>query len=116
MKVNWIEYKGKRIIFSDYRGLNNEEMIDQFNYETNIILGEKDVLYLGDFSNSNIGPDFVKLVNETGKKTKNMVKKSAIIGITGLQPILMNLFKEITGFKIKSFNEITKAKEYLIKD
>jgi hypothetical protein len=114
MKVSWIDYKGKRILFSDYQGLDNEEMIAQFKYETSIILKEKEVLYLGDFHNSTISPDFMKMLNETGKQTQSIIKKSAVVGITGLKSILMNSFNMISGVKAKSFDEITKAKEYLV--
>lgn len=115
MKVSWIEYKGKRILFSDYSGCTVEQMISQLKTETNMILQENgNVLYLADFTNTVISPDYMKAVNEAGKKTKSIVNKSALVGISGMKAMLMNTFNMITGLKARAFSDLILAKEYLI--
>lgn len=114
MNVNWVEYKGKKILYSDFKGLNSSEMLNQLRYETDLICQDnREILYLADFTDTTISVEFMKAGNSAGQKTKKFVKRSAIIGVTGLKPMLLNTFNKVTGIEARAFHDIVKAKEYL---
>ena len=67
--ILWIDFNGSKILFSDYKGLDPDEMINQLKEETEILLKQDSpVLYMADFSNVIISPNFMKIVSEDGKK------------------------------------------------
>jgi hypothetical protein len=115
MKVNWIYHKNKRILYSDYRGMDTDTMITQLKHEADIILKEpSDVLYMANFENTVIAPQFMKVANELGKTTEKKVTKSSIIGITGLKGVLLNSYNLFTGSKMRAFKDENAAKDYLV--
>lgn len=117
MKIEWITYKGFQILYSDYSGLSESEMISQMQEETRIILENKGcILYLANFTNTFISSDFTQAISADGKKTRRYIKKSAVVGITGIRSILLNAFIRISGIKAKAIDDLDKAKEYLVKD
>ena len=116
MKIEWINYKGKRILKVDYKGLNEQEMIKQLEYGTSLILKEPDkILYLGDFSNTVVSPAFMEKANAFGKETDKKLLKGAIIGVSGMKSVLLNAYNMLTGSKMKALSGETEALEYLVK-
>jgi hypothetical protein len=114
MKANFISHKSKRILYVDYRGLNTSEMLDQLEYESNLILKEAEpVLYLANFENTVVASDFMNRANELGKKTEKKTAKSAVVGVSGMKKVLMNTYSLFTGSKMKAFNTEEEAKDYL---
>ena len=115
MKIEWINYKGMQILFSDYKGLSSEEMIKHLKKETQMILQQKEpILYMADFTSTIFTTEFMHAVNEDGKLTKRLVKKSALVGITGMKAVMLNTFNMITGIKARAFDNEYKAKDYLV--
>lgn len=115
MKIQWIEYKEAKILYSDYRTLNPNEMIAQLQQETRLILQQKEpILYLANVTNTVISSEFMKEVNKDGRLTRTHVKKSAIIGVIGLKAIMLNTFNMITGIQARAFTDEIDAKEYLV--
>ena len=116
MRVNWIIFNGKKILYSDYRNLKPDEMLKQLDEETKIILNSPgNVLYLGNFENTTITSEFMTKGKQVGKSTKHLVDKSAFVGITGLKSMLQNAFSMFTGIQAKAFSNENDAKDYLIK-
>jgi len=111
----WITYKGKRILYSDYRGMNTEQMIAQLREEANMIMNEPGkVLNLSNFEGTVIAPEFMKVANELGKTTEKKIEKSAVVGVTGVKAVLLNSYNMITGGNIRAFKDEESAKEYLV--
>ena len=116
-KIEWINFKGKEILFNDRNGFNSEEIIASVDaaYELIINSNKKDILYLVDSSNNFIIPDVKDHIKKTGKKLNPYLKKSAVVGITGSQKILINILSSFARLNIKIFNDIDSAKEWLVK-
>ncbi|MBN1181329.1 MAG: hypothetical protein JXB49_03510 [Bacteroidales bacterium] len=116
MPVSWIDYKGRKILYADYRGLKTEDAMLQ-NLRTEADFYAKSnfkILSLNDYRDSVVSNNFMNKVTELGKATKDKTDKAAVLGITGLKKILINGYASFTGQHVKVFeNEIT-AKEYLV--
>ncbi len=111
----WITYKGKKILYSDYRGMNNEQMMAQLREEANMIMNEPGkILNLSNFEGTVVTPEFMKLANELGKTTEKKIEKSAVVGVTGIKAVLLNTYNMVTGGNLRAFKDEESAKEFLI--
>ncbi len=116
MAVNWIEYKGKEILFIDYRGLRWEKQLEMLELAEKIILERKEgVLILVDTTDAATSPEFMARMKEGGKRIKLFVEKQAVVGIKGLKGILLDAYNRITGSTLRAFPTQEKAKEWLVK-
>jgi hypothetical protein len=115
MKIKWINHKGKRILYIDYSGLSDKEMIQQLDEGSAMMLKEKDpILYFGNFSNTIITNEFMNKANVWGKETKAKTEKMAVVGLTsGVRSILLNTYNMLTGAKMKVFSTEQEALDYL---
>jgi beta-galactosidase GanA len=116
MNVSWITHKNKKILYVDYRELNEEEMLKQLDYESELIMQQPEpILYLGDFTNTIATTNFMNKANDWGKKTEKNTARSAVLGINGMKSVLLNMYNLFTGARMRSFNNMEEAKEYLVK-
>jgi hypothetical protein len=113
-----ISYKGKEILFTDFKGTKSEkEMIDILEKGAQILLKKGNpMLLLTDLTGAYVLPDFMKKAKELGKSTKSLTLKEAIVGIKGPKKTLLNLYNIFTGIAAKAFNTEEEAKEYLTRD
>jgi len=115
MKIKWINHKGKRILYADYSGLSEQDMIKQLDEGSAMLLKEKDsILYFGNFNNTVFTSEFMNKANQWGKDTNHKFSKMAIIGVaTGIRSILLNSYNKLTGSKMKVFTSEQEALDYL---
>ena len=120
MKSKWIEYKGKKIFYQDFSNnfFNEKATIDELNEVQAVILGEaeKSALVLTNFSNTEISSTVIPLLNEASKKTQSHIRKTAVIGVSGIKRTLGDLLSRITGQPLMYFSNETEAKEWLTKE
>ena len=118
MDVKWIEHKGRRILYVDYRGAKNEEEMLSVLYKSNEEekASSEKVTVLANFENTYASSKYMDEVNRLGKEvTKNIVDKTALIGIVGIKKILVNSFIRFTGDNnLKIFDNEDNAKEWLV--
>jgi hypothetical protein len=111
-----MNYKGKKILSVDYKGLNEDEMIKLLEEESALIIkGKENILYFGDFTNTVLTTKFVNRATELGKITEKLTTRGALVGITGMKAVLLNTYNMFTGAKMKAFAHEAEAKEYLVK-
>ena len=116
MSVSWIEYKGKEILFIDYRGLGLEESLETLDQAEEVIVGRKDkILILVDTRDAYTSAEFMARLKESGKEIAPKMEKQAIVGITGLKAILLDAYNRFTGSALKPFSIQEEAKEWLVK-
>jgi hypothetical protein len=119
MEVKWIEFKGKKIVYSDFRGAKDEnDMIETLKYQfefERIIIG-KNFLRLTNFENTFVTQKFLDEIKRLGKELMKEKKvKSAIIGIVGIKKIFVSAYIKFTGDEnIKTFNNEEDAKNWLV--
>ena len=117
--ISWIEYKGFRILYTDY-GSSHEENVrlleEQGTYEEN----DPDILIISDYNGTSASQEYMQKVKEYGKKfrrNKDTNVKNAVLGISGVKKTLFEsyLFFTYDGHT-RLFNNETEAKEWLISD
>jgi hypothetical protein len=115
-RVYWIEHKGKKILFADYKDIDLEEIEDvlkklQIEYEPH---PQKSVLDMTDVTNANYDRKTWKTFNEYGKLAEPYIKASAVVGITKPQKIMLKAYQVVTRQKVKAFDSFEEAKNWLV--
>ena len=116
-RCEYITYKGKRLLFANYTGLNGKELLTIIQEATRMMLADQsgELLFLGDFSNTHVDDEIMKfLQNEESKRAAKNAKKIAVTGIVGIKKIFYNLYNAVHGGKAHAFDTLDQAKEYLI--
>lgn len=112
-----IDYKGKEILYLDYRGLNEKQMIQSLNEATERTLQDnKKRLLLTNVTGTYIWPDFFAKAKENGKRTKHLTMKSAIVGAKGAKKALLKFYNLFVGCEMKPFVDEKSAKKWLVKE
>ncbi|MFN8672327.1 MAG: hypothetical protein U0457_09670 [Candidatus Sericytochromatia bacterium] len=118
MPISWIEYKNKKIVYSDYRNQKGEEAIKTLYEERDFFLKLKDgdkVLVLSDFRGAYGSNEFMEISKKLGKEVfAPKTIKSAILGIEGVKKVLLKAYVFFTGENLKPFDSEELAKEWLI--
>jgi hypothetical protein len=118
--ARFIEYKGKEIYFVDYTHLKTPEEFlavikgtNAFREETKA-KGKRNILMLVDVTGSYVYGEALDALKRSGKITKEITKKEAIVGITGAKKILLQIMQVFTGMQLRPFATLNEAKEWLI--
>lgn len=120
MKSKWTEYKGKKIFYQDFANLfyNVGAVRQELSEVQNVVLGEPEdsVLVISDFTNTEITGDLMPILNESSRATKTHVRKTAVLGVTGIKRTFGDLLSRITGQALSYFDNQTEAMEWLTKE
>jgi hypothetical protein len=121
MPVSYIQYKGKTILYVDYRNMTGDQ-----TKEAIAILEEEARemrtwthrgLILTDFRNAKASQEYMAHAKKLGKEVfAEKIQKSAALGITGVKNILLQAYNAFSKDKIVPFDSEEEAKEWLIKD
>jgi hypothetical protein len=112
-----ITYKGHEIIFFDYSGLRGKELLEQLQVNTRLVLDapHNNLLTLSDFRNTYADEELVAYLKcEESKAAAQKTRKKAVLGITGLKKMFLNMYNTFTGVGARAFDNEDAAKEYLI--
>ncbi len=115
-RMTWEDYKGKEILIDDYSGLRATEMAELIPAITHLTFetGKKDILLIVDVSNAFANKEAVAQFGESGNISKHLLTKTAVLGISGVKKILLNVVNRLTSLDAKPFDSAEEAKEYLI--
>ena len=120
MKSCWKEYKGHRILYSDYGGLGTdvEALVREVAGSEKLNLSEPDgsVLNLVNVEGSVGTPEGVEILKKSAIDTKHKTKRIAVLGVTGLKQFLAQGIARMSGQTIRYFDSEEQALEWLIKD
>lgn len=118
MSVKWVEHKGKRILYVDFRNLDEEGMIAQLDVLAKEIANARGELrVLNNFEGTSATAKFMSHAKQTGKeKVGTKVAKSAAVGITGVKEVLLVGYNRFTGRNLESFKTEAQALDWLAKD
>lgn len=130
-RVKFIDYKGRKILYLDFSDAMSEEVLDTIEKIEEVITAqpEHSILLLSNAKNARFNLRVIEVLKDLTKKTRNYVKKGAVVGIEGLQAIIYDALvkfwksmapslKEIEEARGLSqrFDDIDDAKEYLVED
>lgn len=115
-RMEWLTYKGKEILYDDYRNLQANEFPPLVNAIYNLTLetGKKNLLIIVDVTDSYANKEAVEAFNIAAKDSKEITSKTAVLGITGLKKIFLNVVNKFSNIGAKPFDSIEEAKEWLI--
>ena len=120
MNVSWIEYKGKKILFSDYEGCKtSEEMISILHQEADILKNQiGKTLVMANYEKSFGSVEYMKEIKEIGNEVlKEKIEKTATLGITGVKEAFFKSYVFFTKQKsIRLFPDKISAMEWLISE
>ncbi len=117
--ASFIEHKGREIYFIDYSHIKTTEAFLEVIKGTNAFRekvkasGRKDILMLVDVTGSYVYGEVMEALKRSGKATKPITRKEAVVGITGAKKTLLSIFRLFTGLQLRPFNTIDEAKEWL---
>jgi hypothetical protein len=120
MRSTWIEYKGKKIFYQDFSKLfyNSAAVKEELAAVQEIVQAQpkNSVLALTDMRDTNISADLLPAMNAASSATKAFVRKTAVLGVTGIKRKLADLLSALTGQPLKYFDDIETAKHWLAQD
>jgi len=118
MSVKYIQYKGKKILYVDYSNMTGDQAIATLYEEAEIVkTWTQKGLVLNDFRNSKATTDFMSHAKKLGKEVfAGMTHKTAAIGLTGIQMVLLQAYNAFSTDKLVPFATEEEAKEWLAED
>jgi len=118
MSATWIEYKGKKIIYGDYRKLKGKELMAVIDDEVRLALSVKGkVLILDDFTGCVADSAFMEHLKKVGKEIiEPKTEKCAVLGVEGVKNVLLKAYNWFTGAGAhqRLFTSEREAKEWLV--
>ena len=120
MALTIIEHKGKQIYYNDWRNIANPEdfkpKIEAGNENTIQLInqGKTNILTLTDITNSFIFGETVQMLKEASKLANPITEKSATVGLSSVKKLILNGINVFSGAKVKAFDTIEQAKDWLI--
>ena len=118
MKSHWTTHKGKRIFIADYSHLNVEELKAEVAEVEKILCSQPNdsVMCLADVSGTYGTPDTMKVIKGITAKTKFHVHKRAVVGIVGVQKVLLKAINQFSGQETVPFNNYESALDWLVQE
>ena len=120
MRSKWIEHKGRTIFYQDFAKhfYNSAAVKAELAEVQKIVIAESQnsVLVLSDMRDTNIGSDLLPAMNAASAATKNHIRKTAVLGVTGMKRKLADLLTALTGQPLKYFDDIESAKDWLVEE
>lgn len=117
MKSKWVEHNGKKIFFQDFANyFYNAEAVKKELEEVQAIVKAEPpntVLVLSDFRNTYISRELLPILNSASAATKEHVKRTAVLGVTGVKRTLADMLTKLTGQSLKYFDEELEARDWL---
>jgi hypothetical protein len=113
----WLQYKGKRILYMDIATPSNEELIDITERVKKVIVNEspESVLCLVDVNGGKFNNDISRTIKEFAKFCDPYIKVSASIGVEGLMKLIHNAIIMFTGNKsLVTKNSKEEALDWLV--
>jgi hypothetical protein len=114
-RVRFIEHKGKTILFIDFSDSSPEDAFEVIGVAKTVIAKQapSSLLTLTNTHNARFNSKIRNAMTEYVRHNKPFVKAAAIIGVTGLQEIIFSGILKLTKRKIRLFNDIEEAKDWL---
>lgn len=113
--VQFTEHRGKRILYIDVSGCGIEEISTAMGEAAEVIRSQPEgsVLTMTNVAGARYSKALIKSVKDFVVGNKPYVKKAAVVGVEGLQRIVLDGIRASTGREFETFDNVEEAKEYL---
>jgi hypothetical protein len=118
-RINFNQYKGKSILFVDFTNLRpGDEFLETVNEVQKLIARQppNSVLAVFDATNARYDIEVVARMKTFVKANTRYIRKSAVVGISGLMLIALNALSNVSGRKFPVFETQQAALDYLVAD
>jgi len=117
----FLPHKGKRILYVDFTEftLERKDIGLAAIAEAQKIVGMQlpgSVLMITNVKDSAFDKDVVRAIRAFVDHNKTYVRRSAILGIKGLQLPLFNALNKLSGRKMVAFNSLMEARDWVVND
>ncbi len=116
--VQLINYKGKPIIFADYKGCEDEDEMIQILYKmrNQVIAFGKEYYQLSDITGCYLTPKYMEELKKIAKTTPQTAVKRATVGIESFsKKILLKMYNLLINKNgIQPFDNLQSAKDWLV--
>lgn len=116
MSVEWIAYKSQNILYVNFRGMKEAQLLDTLEraYRTVAVL-PSNILLLSNVEDVMISRNFMDRAKEYSRPHDECkIKKSAVVGINPLKAVLLQGYNRDTGSNMRSFDTEEQAKDWLV--
>ena len=117
MGVDWIEHKGKKILYSDFSNIRSPEISTEqlYTMEKKFRESREKVRHLLNFENTAVSPEFMEAAKKVGLGLMPDAVKNAFVRISPLKTVLLKGFLFFTNGteKTKVFESVDEAKDWL---
>ena len=118
MQSCWMTHKGARIIYLDISkfGSDFESVKAEIDAVHSIILKQplNSVSELVNVQDTLVSRKLAELFKKNSETSKHHIRKAAVIGVTKLTSIIVQAIIYFSGLNIKTFDDIEKAKDWLV--
>jgi hypothetical protein len=115
-----INYKGKNILcldVSDLKLADKKEFSQHVTYAREIIQSRppKSLLLITNVSNTGFDTEVAAVMGEYASHNTPFVKASAVVGVSGVQKVVLTAIKALTGRDFYITDSMEEAQEWLIR-
>ncbi len=116
--VKWIDYKGKKILVGNLENIGPKEWHEANRQYEEIMKEQKEnsILALVKTENSRFDAETISGLKERSKKDAPYIKKTAVMGISGLKKVMFSAVMQYSGRNAKLFENEQEAMDWLVSD
>lgn len=116
MSIKWIEHKGRHILYSDYRGLSPQQMLEQLELAAQMLeAAPGQSLTLVNYEGVSATREYMNRVKQLGQEVfARKTAKQAILGITGIKVVFHYAYMRARGEGVALFRTEAEALEWLV--
>ncbi len=122
-RIQWIEHKGKKILYIDYSNLHcsvpeqKVEVLEVMRQVRKVFeaITEK-TLFISDVTDAVPDKDALDGLKDLASfaNTKQIVARECVVGMSSMQKVLMNVINFVSKAKLTMFDSVEEAKDWLV--
>jgi hypothetical protein len=113
MALEWLEERGQKILYVDYRGQSEPQMLEQLERVVVTLRNAGGTPFIVDITNGAVGSKFMARAKEVGPELERLAPKQAIVGVDGIKAILLKAYNAVVGGRMRPFPSVADAVAYL---
>ena len=115
--IRFVQHGGQRVLVVDFERCSPEEFLRRIGIAKRIIASEPpaSVRLLTLCSEAHFNRDVSEAMKRYSVENGPYVARSAVVGATGLRAIILHAVRIATGRDIRPFDDVERAKDWLVK-
>jgi hypothetical protein len=98
MPVSWLEHRGQRILYVDYRNLREDGCIVTLHEHADAVAAAPEpVLTLVDARGAVFGSEFMRTAKLLAPRNTERTLKRAVLGAEGIKEVLLAFFNQVAA-------------------